>query len=124
MGLDAGDQGVDVRNKTDRVAAQGRRVIWRTTGPLRVKLRPVGLHRVKTQAHLLVPGHEQGAFGVAALEQQQAGLKLLRQADELLLRSAGRHQGHAVGLHAQASGLVDRCGTAVELPAHPQGRRR
>ena len=109
---------------TDSAAVRGGRASH-CAAPLGPELLDLG----ELDVHITIPGHEQGARGIALAQQQQAFVEQAHQRIELSGRQAGLHRaGQPPGLHAHAPGFVDGSGAAFELPGHPQsqadGRQR
>lgn len=120
MGLDGRHEHVDVGGEIRGVPAQRPRGLRSgRVGQRRAEPGPLVLDLREVQAHLVVPWHEQGPLGITEPQHLNGPIEFGELSRQRLRVAGPGRQRHAVGLHAHASRLVDRCCAPLDLPRHP-----
>ncbi len=119
--LDAVDKVIDVGRKGHCVGAQVVITCGFGQNPACLISGPVALDHGKALIGVGVPRHKQRAIRIALAQGGQAAVEFGALVWKLAGFPGANGKRHAVRLHAHASGLVDGCGTAVQLPRDPQG---
>ena len=116
--LDEGDEAIDVVDKGTCLARNRGR---RATGPARAQRRPLRAQAGELGLCFVAARNEERARRVAGAQQLECGVDRGGLGHDGAAIAAGDVEGHPVGQHAHAAGLVDGRRATFELPGHPQG---
>jgi hypothetical protein len=121
--LDRRNQRIDVRSERRGVVGKPRARIVAGHVQLLAELAPVRLDQRELLARRVVPRHRQRPFGVTVAQQRNRAVEFVGERGQAGVVAHRDRERPAVRLHSHASRFVDRGGTAVELPRHPQRDR-